>query len=524
MTSILNKESILEQARLYVEEGKLDKAIAEYNKILAADPSDLRVKLRVAELYTKRKQINEAIKIYREVAESYAAEEFYLKAVTVLKNILRLNPSLVDVNLMLAQLYERMGLVQDAIRQYDILSATLDQKGDTDKALEMCRKVVELVPQAEGPRIKLAEILQREGMIDEALDQYEAIARMYEKQNRKDLKLADIYEKILAHRDNVEMMKALCRIYDKQGEKKKLLRCMDQFKNVASVDPELLDMQGRIYASLNQMETAKSKYLHLVDIYLDEGKKTEALKAYAEILVIMPHEEEKIFKRASDLGEESLTDLKKIWQQRQKEQQEQEMLEETERMANEDAEKRPLQQESAQKEAAAPSLEKTTIVKPPPPKPEPEPRPEPKLQPKPEPKSTPTPKPEPKPPAPKASAQAKDDSQMFQTAETSLNLGVAYWRTGLKEEAKAELIKARQILFELIKKESAYKTKAQEKISNLINLLSAKKDVEQKPAAPKQRDKPVKHEQTTSAPKKEKKQPTENKQNSDKKKKKISFV
>ncbi|MFH1874680.1 MAG: tetratricopeptide repeat protein [Pseudomonadota bacterium] len=472
MTSILNKESILEQARLFVEEGKLDKAITEYNKILAADPSDLRVKLRVAELYTKRKQINEAIKIYREVAESYAAEEFYLKAVTVLKNILRLNPSLVDVNLMLAELYERMGLVQDAIRQYDILSSTLDQKGDAAKALEVCKKVVDLVPDAEAPRIKLAEILQREGMIDEALDQYEAVARMYEKQKRKDLKLADIYEKILAHRDNIEMLKSLCRIYDKVGEKKKLLRCMDQAKNVASVDPELLEMQARVFASLNQMETAKSKYLHLADIFLDEGKKHEALKTYAEILILMPHEEEKIFKRVADSGEEAVAELKRIWEQRRKEQKEQDVLEETEQITKEETEK---------------------------------PKSQPKQQPKPQ-------------PQPKFAVDTRtEETRMFQTAQSSLNLGVAYWRTGLREEAKAELIKAREIFFQLIKSEGVYKAKAQNELNNLNNLLSPKKNVEKAPVSTeKLQVKPI--------PEKKQKQPSETKTTSDIKKKKISFV
>ena len=112
--SILNKEKILELARLFIEEGKYDKAIKEYEKILIADPADMRVKLRIAELYAKRKQIADAIRVYREVAKAYTHEGFYLKAVTVYKNVLKLNPSLIEVNEKLAELYEKMGLVGDA--------------------------------------------------------------------------------------------------------------------------------------------------------------------------------------------------------------------------------------------------------------------------------------------------------------------------------------------------------------------------------------------------------------------------
>src|SRR3989338_3355868 len=110
---ILNKDKILDSAQQLVTQGKIDKAIREYEKILALDPKDMRVKLRIAELFVKRRQILQAIKIYQEVADSYTHDGFYLKAVTILKNILRLNPSLMEVNQNLADLYDKMGLNQD---------------------------------------------------------------------------------------------------------------------------------------------------------------------------------------------------------------------------------------------------------------------------------------------------------------------------------------------------------------------------------------------------------------------------
>ncbi|HPM41306.1 MAG TPA: tetratricopeptide repeat protein, partial [bacterium] len=192
--NILNKDKILEAARAFIEEGKFDKAIREYEKILLADPSDMRVKLRVAELYTKRRQINDAIRIYREVADAYAAEGFYLKAVTVHKNILRLNPSLSDTNEQLALLYEKMGLMNDAVRQYDILASSLDLKGQKDRVIEIRNKIVRLVPKDGSARVKLAEIYQREGRMEEAIDQYEEYAKQVEESGGEKGKLADLFE------------------------------------------------------------------------------------------------------------------------------------------------------------------------------------------------------------------------------------------------------------------------------------------------------------------------------------------
>ncbi len=83
MPEVLNKEKLLELAKTYADQGKLDRAIQEYHKVLQMDPKDLRLKLRIAELYVKSKKMNEAIQAYQEVANSYCADAFYLKAVTV---------------------------------------------------------------------------------------------------------------------------------------------------------------------------------------------------------------------------------------------------------------------------------------------------------------------------------------------------------------------------------------------------------------------------------------------------------
>jgi len=461
MTTILNKEKILEQARIYADDGKFDKAISEYEKILLADPSDLRVKLRVAELYTKRKQITDAIRIYREVADSYSNEGFYLKAVTVLKNVLRLNPTLIDVNQMLAELYERMGLTQDAIRQYGILAATLDQKGEGEKALEIRKKIVDLDPAQEDARVKLAEMYQREGRSEEAVDQYAAIVTVYESQGKKDLKLADMYEKVLAHRDNTEMLKALCRIYDKLGEKKKVLKWMEQAKSIAAVDPELLEIQARIYASLNQIETARSKYLALAEIERNDGRIEEALSAYAEILMLMPGEDEKIFRRADEMREGAVDELKAIVEKRRKEQAaiEKKMEEEKKRQEEEgkrkEEEERKAEGEKRKKPAAA--APKIPAAKPA--------------------------APEAKPAVPAAQPPPVSDAAKIKEADQGFDLGNVYWKMGLKDEARTELEKAQKIYEGISLKGGRDEARARQRL-NLIESLfkggKAEKKIEAK--------------------------------------------
>lgn len=300
---IINKEKILELARLLVEEGKYDRAIKEYEKIAAADPDDMRVKLRIAELHVKRKQINDAIKVYREVADAYTQQGFFLKAVTVYKSVLRLNPSLSDVNQSLAELYEKMGLTKDAVRQYDLFAAALENKGEFEKVMELRKKIVDLVPDDTDARVKLAELYQREGLAEESVDQYEQLARQLEAKGADETRLVELYEKVLSYRSAREdMLRKLVRIYYAKGDFKKTLKWLEFAKTLTPVDTELLAMQAEIYGRFNQLETARSKYLALSDLYKERGNNEKAVDALAHISVLIAGEDDRMLKRASEIG------------------------------------------------------------------------------------------------------------------------------------------------------------------------------------------------------------------------------
>src|SRR5580700_11336588 len=84
-----NKQKVLSAAEKYVQQGKMQNAIAEYEKILKADPKDLTVKaiamykkisklkpslesvLKLAELYTQQGLFNDARAQYLQVAEEF---------------------------------------------------------------------------------------------------------------------------------------------------------------------------------------------------------------------------------------------------------------------------------------------------------------------------------------------------------------------------------------------------------------------------------------------------------------------
>jgi len=99
------KVSCKEEAQRALARGEWNKALESFQKHCAQEPSDLRSRQKVAELLERLGRKVEALQEYRKVAETYAEEGFLLQAISVNKIILRMDPSLTDINNRLAQLY-----------------------------------------------------------------------------------------------------------------------------------------------------------------------------------------------------------------------------------------------------------------------------------------------------------------------------------------------------------------------------------------------------------------------------------
>ena len=106
------KMSFKGEAQRALSRGEWKKALECFQKHCAQDPKDLRSQVKVAELLERLGQRKESVQTYRKVAEAYAQDGFLLQAISISKIILRIDPSLKDINDWLAQLY--MEKVQEA--------------------------------------------------------------------------------------------------------------------------------------------------------------------------------------------------------------------------------------------------------------------------------------------------------------------------------------------------------------------------------------------------------------------------
>lgn len=214
-------------ARIF-QKNRYERILQDYEDLARQRPKDMRIRIKIAEIYFKAKEIEKTIATYQNVADFYVQENFILKAVAMLKNILKLDPRRREVNLELADLYVKLEMKNEAVGQVIIAMEGCFREGKKDQHLELSQRLVEMDPTSANRR-KLAEIFHAYGMKEEALVQYEILAADFKK--LRDYEgLLRIYELILAFKPSPTMIRDVCILYLRRQDPDLALRVMERFK------------------------------------------------------------------------------------------------------------------------------------------------------------------------------------------------------------------------------------------------------------------------------------------------------
>ena len=170
-----NKQKVLSAAEKFVQQGKLQNAITEYEKILKSDSKDLTVLNTVGDLYARLGNNEKAVECFKSVGDAYAAQGFTVKAIAMYKKLSKIKSSLEGV-LRLAELYTQQGLFNDARAQYLQVAEEFLRTGELDQAVRIFQKTLEMDPENVAMRIKLAEVYLRLNKKTEAWQIFSAAA------------------------------------------------------------------------------------------------------------------------------------------------------------------------------------------------------------------------------------------------------------------------------------------------------------------------------------------------------------
>jgi tetratricopeptide (TPR) repeat protein len=162
-----NKQKVLSAAEKFVQQGKLQNAISEYEKVLKADPKDLTVMNTIGDLYSRSGEQDKAADCFKSVGEAYAGQGFTVKAIAMYKKLGKLKTSTESV-LRLAELYTQQGLFNDARAQYLQVAEDFLKSGQVEQAIRIFQKTLEMDPDNIPMRVRLAEAYVRMGKKEDA--------------------------------------------------------------------------------------------------------------------------------------------------------------------------------------------------------------------------------------------------------------------------------------------------------------------------------------------------------------------
>jgi pilus assembly protein FimV len=285
-----NKEKVMDTARKFVEKNQIDKAVKEYLRIVQEDPKDVRVWLKIGDLYAKKGAKQDATDTYLKVARFYHDQGFFVKAIAVYKQILKLDPRLVDVILKLAELYRENGYMSEAMQHYESVAAHFHREGNTKEALETVKKLVDLDPENIATRIKLAELYSKEELVEDAVTQFTIACETLRRQARQD-DFIKVAERLLWHKpDNHALNRELAGLYLRRNDPRRALQKLQTCFKADPRDPETLGLLALAFQALDQKAKTVSVLKELARIHVENKARDKAVEVFRKILELVPND------------------------------------------------------------------------------------------------------------------------------------------------------------------------------------------------------------------------------------------
>src|SRR6266853_651196 len=181
-------------AQMFVGDGFLTKAIAVYKRIAKLAPEEIRPLEKLADLYVQQGVMSEARPLFLQLAEIHLKGNRQPEAVALLKKLLLAEPDNLRIQIRLADLYTAMGQIADAIEAYVAAAQRALARGDSAECEKLADRALKLDPKNMAAVIVKARIQSSKGDVAEAAKALEQVADLDKGGEQTEL-LLDLYLK-----------------------------------------------------------------------------------------------------------------------------------------------------------------------------------------------------------------------------------------------------------------------------------------------------------------------------------------
>src|SRR6266403_244103 len=181
-------------AQIFVGDGFLTKAIAVYKRIAKLAPEEIKPLERLADLYVQQGVMSEARPLFLQLAEIHLKNNRQPEAISLLKKLLLAEPDNLRIQIRLADLYQAMGQTKEALDSYISASQRALARGDQAESEKLADKALKLEPNnfaalivkarsylSQGNAAKAAELLEEVPGLEKGGEQTEFLLDLYVK-------------------------------------------------------------------------------------------------------------------------------------------------------------------------------------------------------------------------------------------------------------------------------------------------------------------------------------------------------
>jgi pentatricopeptide repeat protein len=129
---------------LKMGKAKVAHTAKKYSDRVGRDPGITIDHLKLAKSYEKRGEVEKALQEYLVIAESFSQNGRYPEALALYKHILKTKPSMDKIRLKIAKLYRKMGQLENAYSVCTQLVKAYNKQGNEEKAAEVMCLMAEL--------------------------------------------------------------------------------------------------------------------------------------------------------------------------------------------------------------------------------------------------------------------------------------------------------------------------------------------------------------------------------------------
>jgi len=317
----------LKLGELYRADGLSVKAIAVYKKIIKLDPTNIPSYLACGDLYAEQGLVVEARIQYLTAADSFGKEGLTKQALGVYQKLADLDPSNLTIRVKLAEMLLKEGLQKEAVDEFLKVATGCMQIGQLPEAEKFFKRVLQIQADSKEACIGLGQLYYRlndfpnavehlgryafePGQVDDKL--MITLAESHKKNHQLE-KAEGVLVRILRgnpqHRDaklflgrlrlamgNIAdgylLLEEIAEGYLRENE---VGPGLDLLKEVKKADPSFLKVRRRLadlYHKIGNETEAQQENKEIADIFFQRNEWEEARNAYRAILQAQPDHEE----------------------------------------------------------------------------------------------------------------------------------------------------------------------------------------------------------------------------------------